>query len=342
MLGRIMLTIGLAMMMAAFYSGVAVIATRADPGIPRLSLPAQEALAESSDSLGIMTWNIGYAGLGAESDFIMDGGRMLLPPGGGNVRRNLEGIASVLGTASPDILLMQEVARPGLLTRNVDVLGGVAAALPGYSAFFSSDIRTRLIPGPLGLQHGLASFTRLETESTELIRLAEEETAIMGFIQRRYHLQVTELEMAGQPWTVINVHLSAFDAGGETRRRQLAEALDIAQSYYQRGRAVIMGGDWNMRLAPTDFAYTTGEDALFWVQDFPMDSLRPGWRIVTDPSVPTSRTNEQPYSEGVNYTSIIDGFIISPNVAAEEVRTLDLGFRHSDHQPVIARFRRLD
>ena len=38
----------------------------------------------------------------------------------------------------------------------------------------------------------------------------------------------------------------------------------------------------------------------------------------------------------MNYTTIIDGFIVSPNITVEEVRGLDLGFAITDHQPVIA------
>ncbi len=97
-----------------------------------------------------------------------------------------------------------------------------------------------------------------------------------------------------------------------------------------------------MRLTPTDFAYQSDEEALFWVHDFPQETLRPGWQIVIDPSVPTTRTNEQPYKAGVNYTTIIDGLVISPNVAVDEVRGLDLGFRITDHQPVVATLRRID
>ena len=61
-----------------------------------------------------------------------------------------------------------------------------------------------------------------------------------------------------------------------------------------------------------------------------------GWQVVIDPAIPTTRTNEQPYKSGMNYTTIIDGFIVSPNITVEEVRGLDLGFAITDHQPVIA------
>ena len=341
-LRRILVYVSLVVMLAALYAGAAIFVTLTDDGIPERREAAPAPLPAAQAPLKLMIWNIGYSGLGEESDFQMDGGEMLRPPGRKAVEKNLAGIQTVLREEAPDILLMQELAAAGFLTHNVDVLSGVKAALPGYGMVFSSDIRTRLFPGPLSMRHGLGTFLKVAAEETELVRLSEEPEPIMGFIQRRYHLQVTELEVEGQPWVVINVHLSAFDEGANTRMRQLREVLDLAQSYYQRGAAVVIGGDWNMRLAQTDFAYTSAEEALFWVHDFPQETLRRGWQILIDPAVPTTRTNEQPYTAGVNYTTIIDGFVASPNVAVDEVRGIDLGFRFTDHQPVVALLRRTD
>lgn len=340
MLRRIFLAISLLVMLALLWAGAVYMVTLNDSGIPQRREAAADTLPAADSPLKLMVWNIGYGGLGEESDFQMDGGKMLRAPGRDAVEKNLAGIQGVLREEQPDILLMQEMATGGFLNRGVDVLSGIRDALPGYGMIFSSDIRTRLLSGPLGLRNGLATFLKVETGSTDIVRLSEEPEPIMGFIKRRYHVQVTELEVDGAPWAVINVHLSAFDEGANTRMRQLREALDLAQSYYQQGHAVVMGGDWNMRLAATDFPYSTTEDALFWVHDFPQDALRPGWQIVIDPAVPTTRTNDQPYKAGVNYTTIIDGFVVSPNVQVDEVRGLDLGFRFTDHQPVVARFSR--
>jgi hypothetical protein len=38
----------------------------------------------------------------------------------------------------------------------------------------------------------------------------------------------------------------------------------------------------------------------------------------------------------------IDGFIVSPNVAVESVHGFDLGFAHTDHQPVRVRVRAIE
>ena len=43
-------------------------------------------------SVTVYTWNIGYAGLGKDSDFFMDGGTMVNPPSREIVEKNMAGI----------------------------------------------------------------------------------------------------------------------------------------------------------------------------------------------------------------------------------------------------------
>ena len=326
--------------LALVYLLLAGCVTLSDKTIPtKFATPADRS-PPANEPLYVMVWNIGYAGLGEESDFKADGGEMLRPPGKDVVKKNLAGIQGVLKQAEPDVVLMQELAGPGFLTMGVDVLGGVKDTLADYSMLFSSDIRTRFFPGPMSLKHGLGTFMRVAHEPTEIVRIAEEPGTIMGFIKRRYHVQVTELDVSGQPWVLINVHLSAFDEGANTRMVQLREVLDLADSYYQQGKAVAVGGDWNMRLAPTDFAYTADDSAQFWIHDFPREELKEGWQLAIDPAVPSVRTNEQPYEAGRNYTTNIDGLLLSPNVVLESAKGCDLGFQYTDHQPVLFTLRR--
>ena len=50
-------------------------------------------------------------------------------------------------------------------------------------------------------------------------------------------------------------------------------------------------------------------------------------------SAPTCRLLDQPYNENCQLY-VIDGFILSPNVELREIKTVDLGFEYSDHNPV--------
>lgn len=291
--------------------------------------------------LTILTWNIGYAGLGKDADFIADGGKHLRSAGKSQVDANLAGIRRTLSGVDADLVLTQEAAGPGFMTRGVDVIGGLRGQLAGYRSAFSADVTTRLLPRGLSLEHGLATFTRIAAQPTEIARLPDEPGRMGGILPRRYHLQVTRLAVEGQPFVVLNVHLAAFDELAETRRRQVDAVFRYARKEFESGAAVILGGDWNLLLAKTDFPHSTDTKYLTWVHPFPEDAIPSDWRIVADASQPTVRTNERPYRRGENFAAVIDGFIVSPNVEVLRVAASDLGFEHSDHQPVLGRFARM-
>lgn len=168
------------------------------------------------------------------------------------------------------------------------------------------------------------------------MRLPDEPGRMGGVVKRHYGFVVARI---APNWTIASVHLSAFDEGAQTRRRQLADLIAWAVAEHAHGRRVVIGGDFNYLLVDTQFPHTTAERYLFWVHAFPRDLLPEGWSIAADPTTPSNRTNNQPYVEGQNYRSVIDGFLLSPGLEAVEVRGVELGFRNSDHQPVRLRVR---
>jgi len=286
----------------------------------------------------VVDWNLGYAGLGKDSDFVMDGGKNLLPPSREIVEINLQGITGILQSHPADFYFFQEVSKPDMLTLGVDVLQGVRAALPDHSSWFTYDFSTRLIPTKWALKHGLSSFAPFEQEDISVLRLPNEPERLGGIIQRQYHIQVTEFTEAGRDWAMFNIHLSAFDEGGNIRVKQFEKLLEIAAKYYADGKHVVIGGDWNMQLTPTDFPNNTDMKQLFWLKTLPKEKIPSKWQLVFDPSVASVRTNYQPYIKGENYTTIIDGFLVSPNVEVVGVQAIDTNFEFTDHQPVRAQF----
>ncbi len=157
----------------------------------------------------------------------------------------------------------------------------------------------------------------------------------------RYHLLVARFPVAGGAGELVlaNVHLSAFDPAAGLRRTQLEAVTTFLEAEARRGSYVVLGGDWNMLLTETRFPHTTPERYLFWIHPLPSGFPPPGWRLAADDRVASVRTLERPYVRGGNYTAVIDGFLVSPNVTVLEVRTEELGFRFSDHQPVTVRLR---
>ena len=66
------------------------------------SLPQNEALS-------IVTWNVGYCGLGKDSDFVMDGGGNAPVPDRAKVDQYTEGVKTTIDEQDADIYILQEV-----------------------------------------------------------------------------------------------------------------------------------------------------------------------------------------------------------------------------------------
>ena len=336
---RMLLILGGIALLLALWIGAFLMVNREVAAKPRdVERVARMDLSQAGETIDVLTWNLGYGGLGAGSDFIADGGMHYLPPSADAARANAAGIAEFLRAQQDvDVVLLEELAHAGPVNYWTNLKAAVDNALPNRDVIYFADFKNRLMPWPLAMSHGQGIYSRLAVEEADVVALPAEDSGIFG-VRRRYASTVARLNGG---WTIASVHLAAFDDDAIVRTRQLRELLAWAEREYQGGRHVVIGGDWNFQLAATGFANTTEERFLFWLYPFPQDALPEGWRIVCDPSIPSVRTNERPYRRDENYTTVIDGFIVSPNVAAESVSGFDLDFQHSDHQPVRARFRAL-
>jgi endonuclease/exonuclease/phosphatase family metal-dependent hydrolase len=298
------------------------------------------ALPPASTELSICTWNLGYGGLGAGSDFVVDGGSHWLPPSRRAVRENAAGIARWMAAHPTDILLVQELARAGPINYWVDLKATVDRTLKECGLAFYADVRAGAPIWPLSVEHGIGSYSRVGIGEADVWPLPADGDRPSAWVRKRYGALLIRLPTArpDRSWSIINIHLAAFDPGGLLRQRQIQALFDYAEREHQAGRFVVIGGDWNLRLAQTDFHHTTAPKDLTWLADIDRAMLPPGWTIVADPAVASVRTDDKPFARGENYTAVIDGFAISPNVAVRAVHGADLAFRHSDHQPVLAVF----
>jgi len=302
----------------------------------RAGLPDQ-----AGNEISISTWNLGYAGLGSASDFIKDGGTRMFPPSRDAVRGNLAGIVETASHLDVDVALFQEVAGDTPLNYWISVDRALARLMGDRQYWFRHDVSTWGVPRPLRLKHGSVIASRVTARRAEIAPLPQESDPMLGLVVRLYALQVVTIASTddGPDWVIVNLHLSAFDDGAHLRLEQLRAVFDFAEAKYRLGNRVILGGDWNMILMHTDFESTTPDEFLDWIHDLPRDWVPEDWTIAVDPARPTVRTLYKPYVQGENFTGIIDGFIVSPNVEVVEIETRDTGFMHSDHMPVIARFR---
>lgn len=316
---------------------------------PVLDTPVEGRAAQEApaSSLRLLTWNIGYAGLDAGADFFMDGGRMVRAGSEERVRENLAGIRQVLGRhAAYDLVLLQEVDRDSSRTFGIDEAKEIVADLPGFAWSFSPNYRARWVPWPLldpigRVESGLLSLSRRALSSARRLQLP----GAFPWPVRVFHLKrcLHELRFPasdGRDWVVINLHLSTFDREGRLRRQEMAFLRQHLARLAQEGAHVIAAGDFNQvfpGVDETSFGHT--DPVPDWRIAVDPGWLPPGFRWAFDGTRPSLRATNRPWRPGVNFTTVIDGFLLGPGVEAGEVRTLDLDFRHSDHHPVLLEVR---
>ncbi len=303
-----------------------------------------EAEPVAPGGLRIMSWNIGYCGLDAEMDFFMEGGSIMERSPLENQRKSLDTIIKKINLQEPDICFIQEIDTASRRSFKVDQLYTAITGLKKYEALHALNFKSPFVPvpvkAPIGkVESGIATFSRFSTFNAERRQLPGR----YSWPVRIFHLKRCALlcqipsPVAGKNWYLINIHLTAYGDGGQ-RAKQLEYLKKEITGLYAEGHYVVVGGDWNSLfpgVTKDQFGtYTTPEEYLFWLQSVPSDWTPENWQWCYDAEVPTARSLEQPYKAGENFTCIIDGFLVSPNLRVEEVKGIDFRFENTDHNPV--------
>ena len=301
---------------------------------------------EFDKPLTVLSWNIGYGGLGQYSDFFMDGGKNTKSADEKQVRAYLDGISAGIRENNADLVLLQEVDKNSSRTYGIDerirLRDGMdceAFAL-NYSCPFVPNPNTLLIH-PLGkINSGLYTMTNdLLIDKAERITLPCPFSWPLRIANLKRCLLVSYLpvEDSDRQLVLVNLHLEAYD-DGEGKIAQTNQLRDFIENEYAKGNYVIAGGDWNQVFPGTLDTYPITVDS--WTPGVldPAD-LGMDWTYQYDDSCGTCRLLNQPYNPADTAGTqhyVIDGLILSPNVELKEVKTLDLGFADSDHNPVHA------
>jgi endonuclease/exonuclease/phosphatase family metal-dependent hydrolase len=291
-----------------------------------------------------LTWNIGYAGLGKEMDFFYDGGKRVRPEKDGSARY-LSRISSTLERFdSADFILLQEVDLSAKRSYWVNQADRLSNDLSSYLTAVAVNYDCRFVPVPVcepmgGVKSGLASFVKWDITSAE--RHSYNATfpwpKRLVFLKRCFLAERIPLE-SGRSLVLVNLHNSAFDESGRLRKAEMAQLKRYLEEEYSKGNYVVAGGDWNIN--PPGYnadSIRTADHGYNIPLKVPSDLL-PGWQFAFDPSVPTNRDVDKPYVKGETGTTLIDFFVASPNIKVQSVKTVDLGFEFSDHNPVLLTF----
>lgn len=312
---------------------------------------AQDSGAQRSltvgDSLTVLSQNTGYCGLGAQSDFFMDGGSQVNPTRD-HINANVAGIGSLLEDQGPDICFLQEVDTDS--SRSYDANqrayyystmrdGAKGPCCDAYALNYSCDFVPYPLP-PIGKVHsGLQTISTFPVDQSQRIALPCPFSwpVRVANLKRCLLVSYVPLEGTDKQLVLVNLHLEAYD-DGEGKAAQTKMLMDVLTAEYDKGNYVIAGGDFNQTFPGALDAFPVKDPTLWTPGVLEEDILPEGWQFACDLTVPSCRLLNHPYDpdpEG-NQFYVIDGFILSPNVELDGVETLDNQFQYTDHNPVLA------
>ena len=334
----------LVLLIAAFFAYLT--ATQLNPEKEPAELTGSTAnsvlTVHEGDSISVMSWNVGYAALGEESDFFMDGGTQTRPESSKIIDKNLSGISNEITQTGADFTILQEVDSGS--TRSYGVMETDFLTQSGAIAnAYTRNYKCAFVPfpwPPLGnVSSGLLTLSGADIASAQRVALPSPFKWPVSTANLKRCLLVSRIPLEGSEHelVLVNLHLEAYDdgAGKAAQTKVLTEFL---QSEYDKGNYVIAGGDFNQTFPGGLDSYPI-KDAELWTPGTLDATTLPGdgWQFAYDVETPTCRLLNQPYdpaSEATQYY-VIDGFILSPNVMVSAVQTLDKGFQFSDHNPVL-------
>ena len=292
------------------------------------------------EEFSVISWNIGYAGLGKDSDFFMDGGENVSSADQDTVNASLLGIYKTLySDADPaTVFMLQEVDQNSTRTYGKNEVEALGINNSAYALNYSCKFVPYPIP-PIGrVNSGLLTTTVYDIDSAERISLPCPFDWPVSMANLKRCLLVSYLPISGtdSKLVIVNLHLEAYD-DGEGKIAQTKQLREFIQSEYEKGNYVIAGGDFN-QIFPGGLEKYPNTHTENWEPGQLSDDIMPdGWTLAYDLKTPSCRLLNQPYdasdTENTQYY-VIDGFILSPNVELISVNTLDEGFEYSDHNPV--------
>jgi len=299
---------------------------------------------QDSTEISLLTWNLGYGGLGKEMDFFYEGGKMVRPSKELNAKY-LSGIENFISSVQDvDFLLLQEVDFKSKRSYSINQYQRIKNILANHNSVKALNYKSWFVPiqifEPMGkVLSGMAIFSKNKSIDAKRIATPGSHTWPKKLFMLKRCFVYAKYEVSnGKELIIINLHNSAFDDERELRKVELEMLKALLIEEYEKGNYVIAGGDWNQNpVGFKDNGFHKYLSKINWPID--PDYLPNDWNWASDYSTPTNRGVQFPFDINKTETTILDYFVTSPNVEVIEVKTIDLGFEDSDHHPIMIRVR---
>jgi endonuclease/exonuclease/phosphatase family metal-dependent hydrolase len=228
----------------------------------------------------------------------------------------------------------------------------IIESLPNYTNTYSINFHSAYLAYPIYDMHGVANagiltMSKYNMDYSKRYELPVDDSFVDKFfdLDRCINVSRYKINNSEKHLTIISVHLSAYDEFGVIRKEQMKLLKEIMQDEYNNGNYVIIGGDFNHDLVEGGSNFPTKQLKPDWIQSLTQEEFGNNFNIVCDNTKPSCRNADIPYEEGVTYTTVIDGFIISDNIEMVSIENIssindeDTNFLYSDHNPVKMHFK---
>ena len=300
----------------------------------------------------ISTYNIGFGAYNQDFDFFMDTGTMLDGTVVTGTRakaeskevvvEDTEGAIETIKGLDTDFAFFQEVDTKSTRSYFVNQYEMIKNAFQEFSSSFASNFHTSYLIYPFNdhigsIQSGIVTLSKYNISSSTRRSFPIDESFVNKFfdLDRCFVVNRLNIEGTDKQLVLINLHMSAYDEGGVIRAKQLEMLTNLISFEYEKGNYVIAGGDWNHDIAGSINTFESQQKTPDWVKEITDDDIPEGFSFAqTTLTTPTCRSAEMAYKKGVNYTVVIDGFLVSDNIKITNTENIDTDFMFSDHNPV--------
>lgn len=356
-LKALLILIGAALIVVLVYSLYVILSYSRIPDETVLDINNNQTKTLSSGlEYTAVTYNVGFGAYNKEYSFFLDeadwkDGTHTKGKYGKAISRdavisNVESQAAVLRDIAADFILLQEVDSDSTRSYHINMATYFQETFPFMNSIFAVQYHSPWLNMPLFDPHGIANaglltLSRFKVDTAERISypVASDFSKLFD-LDRCFSVEKIPVE-GGKTLVLINSHMSAYDEGGIIRAQQLEKLNTLISDEYNKGNWVIVGGDFNHTLGKEYLeAYPSLQSVPLWANVLDESVLPPHFSIVKPENgmeESTCRSADSPYIEGVNYTTIVDGFIVSDNVEAKAT-IYHTGYEESDHQPVVLSF----
>ncbi len=292
----------------------------------------------------VLSWNLGYCGLSEDMDFFYDGGKQTRPKKA-TVENNLKEIIKFLKSKNDvNFFLFQEVDKKSKRSYYINEIDSLKKEFSNCKVYYGKNYDVFYVPYPLkspygSVNGGLLTLSQLQAPVVTRHSFPSSYDFPLKYFMLDRCFLVTRIKVSnGKELLLINTHNSAYD-DGSLRQAEMQFLKNFLLAEYEKGNYVMVGGDWNQcppKLQHKIEGFVFDSDDL---TEVPEDYMPADWKWVFKNNVPTNRRVYQMWDKKTTKTTIIDYFLISPNIEKISMENINLNFKNSDHNPVLAKFK---